>query len=290
MNPIDEVSTLAMEQNGGRGVFPARQLMGSTNGVRRIHPNRTAVRHKHSRGQMAARRRQKALSELKGVPSNRVIEVGCGRGFNVRYLAECFKDLDFLGIDISEKNVRSAQKEFSGLRNATAVTGDFHRMDGVDESSTRLVFAVETICHATDLKQALEAISRVIQNGGKLIVFDGFRNITEAHSEQLVKAVQYTERAMAVPHFWNVEEFKTVASQCGLECEYVEDRSDEIMPNLIRLSDLAKAFFKLSMISRLILAVLPRGLVTNAVAGLLMAVTVQTGAHRYLKLSFRKVG
>jgi hypothetical protein len=61
------------------------------------------------------------------------------------------------------------------------------------------------------------------------------------------------------------------------------------MPNLIRLSDLAKAFFKIGPLSRAILAVLPRGMVANAIAGLLLAISVQSGVHRYLKLSLRKV-
>lgn len=60
------------------------------------------------------------------------------------------------------------------------------------------------------------------------------------------------------------------------------------MPNLIRLSDLAKAFFKLEILSKLIMKVMPRGLVTNAIAGLLMAITVQEGVHQYLKLTLSK--
>jgi hypothetical protein len=93
---------------------------------------------------------------------------------------------------------------------------------------------------------------------------------------------------MAVPQFRTLDMFVKAAELAGLRLVIVEDRSKEIMPNLIRLSDLAKAFFKVPAISKAFLQILPRGLVANSVAGLLMAVTVQTGAHRYLKLVFEK--
>ena len=104
----------------------------------------------------------------------------------------------------------------------------------------------------------------------------------------MAKAVTYAERAMAVPTFREVETFVEAFEDAGLNCEKIEDRSQEIMPNLVRLSDIAKGFFKINVLSRIFLAILPRGLVANSVAGLLMAVTVQSQAHRYMKLILRK--
>jgi arsenite methyltransferase len=217
-----------------------------------------------------------------------VVEVGCGRGYNICYLAEEFKDIKFVGIDYSSRNINSAKTKLLGLSNARAEKGDFHSLDSLKDSSSRLVFAVETLCHATNLDQALSAIARILAEGGHFVVFDGFRNPSKMTSNEIVKAVYYTEKAMAVPSFKELKDFQAVAAKHGLFCEKVEDRSSEIMPNLIRLSDLAKAFFKITLISKLILSVVPRGLVANSIAGLLMAITVESGAHQYLKLTFRK--
>ena len=46
-----------------------------------------------------------ALGGLSSEGKLTTLEVGCGRGFNTRYLAEAFDQVDFLGVDISEKNL-----------------------------------------------------------------------------------------------------------------------------------------------------------------------------------------
>ena len=120
------------------------------------------------------------------------------------------------------------------------------------------------------------------------MVYDGFRSGKADLSVELTKALQYTERAMAVPAFVRVEEFLDKARHAGFNVVEYEDRSKEIMPNLIRLSDLAKAFFKIKIASKLILMLVPRGLVANSIAGLLMGITVESKAHRYFRMVFTK--
>lgn len=227
------------------------------------------------------------LSILEHTLDSTVVEIGCGRAFNIRYLAKKFSDLKFRGLDLSERNLRAARKQTSHITNMSVAKDDFHSLSTLDDDSADLIFAVETLCHATDLDRAMEAISRVLKKGGELIVYDGFRGDCKDISQDLKKAMQYTEKAMAVPFFRDTNAFIASAEKAGLRCYQQEDRSDEIMPNLIRLSDLAKAYFKIGPLSRLILAVVPRGLVANAIAGLLMAVTVQCGAHRYVRLHFK---
>ena len=217
-----------------------------------------------------------------------ILEVGCGRGFNIRYLAEKYPKHQFVGIDLSAKNVTSAHRLLEDSPNATAFDGDFHKLDGIDTNSVDIVFAVETLCHSSEISKAFAAMTRVLTPGGTLVVYDGFRSGETDLSVELAKALQYTERAMAVPAFVPVEEFLEKAKNGGFTVEKTEDRSEEIMPNLIRLSDLAKAFFKIRIASKLILLIVPRGLVANAIAGLLMGVTVQSGAHRYFRMVFTK--
>ena len=74
------------------------------------------------------------------------------------------------------------------------------------------------------------------------------------------------------------------AQRSGWNVKSIEDRSTDVMPNLRRLSDLAKGFFKIAPIGLIIKGVLPRFLVTNAVAGLLLPLTVSQGIHRYLSI------
>jgi len=218
----------------------------------------------------------------------RVLEVGCGRGFNLHYLAQAFPQVAFMGVDVSDRNLVAAKKQLQWLPNVTFAADDFHELAAIETASIDVVFAVESLCHASNLDNAFKAMSRVILPGGLLIVFDGFRGDSSDTSEELRSTLRYAEQAMAVPSFTSVGDFVSVAEANGFCLESAVDRSGEIMPNLIRLSDLAKGFFKIGPLSKVVMALVPHGLVSNAIAGLLMAVTVKCGAHRYMKLSLRK--
>lgn len=218
----------------------------------------------------------------------RVLEVGSGRGFNLNFLSQEFKEIEFFGVDISSKNVRYAKRLNQDNSNCDVEIGDFHDLTKFDPEYFDLVFGVETICHALTLEAVLASITHVIRKDGLFAVFDGFRNNFGGLGSLLQKAVVYTERSMAVPKFHETSVFIAETGSLGLTLVESVDRSDDAMPNLIRLSDLAKAFFKVPAIAKLIAKLLPDGLVKNAVAGLLMSVTVHTRAHRYLKMTLRK--
>jgi arsenite methyltransferase len=235
------------------------------------------------------RQAEEIASYLVDVPERRVIvEIGCGKAFNIRYLAERFPKLTFKGLDISERNLIAAKRQLEGLSNTSLALDDFHSLSSTESGSVDLLFAVESLCHAQDLDSALQSVARVLKPNSKFVVFDGYRADSFDASEQIRTAVGYAERAMAVPRFRALSEFISSAQKQGLILEKSDDRSEQIMPNLVRLSDLAKAFFKIGPLSRLLLATLPRGLVANSIAGLLMAVTVKSGAHRYMRLVFTR--
>jgi len=217
-----------------------------------------------------------------------VLEVGCGRGFNLHYLATSFPELKFNGIDFSKEHVVVGKKDLRSKNNVEISFGDFHELSQFKDGQFSLVFAVETLCHAIDLDVVLRELFRVLEDGGVLVIFDGFREPIDGLSEDMTTAIRYTEKAMAVPAFFQVSDFEYNASGVGFSVVENVDRSHEIMPNLLRFSDLAKGYFKFTLLSKLILRFVPRGLVTNAVAGLLMAITVSEGAHSYRKIILGK--
>ena len=228
------------------------------------------------------------LSAQVHAPKRRILEVGCGRGFNLHYLAQAFPQDTFIGVDVSDRNLFAAKKQLQGLSNVSFAADDFHELASIEPNSIDVLFAVESLCHASNWDKAFKAMSRVVVPGGLLIVFDGFRDNSTDYSEELRSTLRYAEQAMAVQSFKSVEYVVSVAKVNGFRVENAEDRSGEVMPNLIRLSDLAKGFFKIGPLSKMVMALVPHGLVANAIAGLLMAVTVKCGAHRYMKLSLRK--
>jgi SAM-dependent methyltransferase len=191
-------------------------------------------------------------------------------------------------VDLTPAHVNWARKHFAKLSNLTFVEGDFYQLNHVVPRQQNIVFCVESICHASDLRGVLGSIRDMLNSEGRLIIFDGFRSDATTPRGDWGEAAMLVEAAMAVPRFPDLETFKTAASEIGFILESQEDLSEAIMPNLIKLSDLAKSFFKIPPLTRLFVRVLPNGLVCNAVAGLLMPLTVSQKIHRYFKLVFRK--
>ena len=226
------------------------------------------------------------LLELLREPGSggRVCELGCGRGFNLGVLAETLPQIEFVGVDLSERNLAAARRRFGKLSNLHFIAEDFHSLSSLQDRRFDLVFAVESLCHSDDQGRVFHALADLIAAGGKLVVYDGVRSDEPPASEELARAARYVEYAMAVPGFPAQAEMTSAARAAGFELEDVKDRSDEIMPTLMRLNKLARAYFKLPPLTRLINGLLPRELVRNAVAGLLMPITVQAGAHRYLRM------
>jgi tRNA G46 methylase TrmB len=49
----------------------------------------------------------------------RILELGCGMGYNIKYLAKRFPDAQFIGIDITKSYIRKAKSKTKGLENVS---------------------------------------------------------------------------------------------------------------------------------------------------------------------------
>ena len=217
-----------------------------------------------------------------------VLEIGCGRGYNLAYLAARHPGSNFTGIDYSHAHVRTAQRKMASLVNAQASHGDFHAL-AFDDGQFPLIYAVETLCHAQDYPTVLAELFRVLAPGGRLVIFDGFRS-SDTASDDMAKAIRYSEAAMAVPAFAQIDAFKRWAKQAGFAVAENSDRTADILPNLRHMARRARSFYARPMLRRVITAVAPRELTQNSVAALLMATTCQAKAHSYRRLVFSKPG
>ncbi|MBF0522448.1 MAG: class I SAM-dependent methyltransferase [Candidatus Omnitrophica bacterium] len=56
--------------------------------------------------------RFKVLSQIADLSGKRICDVGCGLGDLYPYLKKCFKNVDYMGIDISEKLIERARECF----------------------------------------------------------------------------------------------------------------------------------------------------------------------------------
>lgn len=220
-------------------------------------------------------------AHIEDLGATRVLELASGKGFNAEYLARKNPSVRFTGIDLNAVHVREARRKAAGTSNLDFSVGDFHSLP-FPSASYDLIFVVESLCHAHDLKAALEESRRLLRPGGRLIVFDGFRKPAFNQADEDMKlAARLTERSMAVDSSRTLEEWLLVAqSACFLPVE-VRDLSHAIMPNLLKFQYLARGYLKYPKLNRMFSRVLPRYLVQNAIAGVLMPFTIRAEVHGY---------
>ncbi|NEP22008.1 class I SAM-dependent methyltransferase [Moorena sp. SIO3I6] len=215
-----------------------------------------------------------------------VLEVGCGKGFNSLFLAQQFPSVQFVGIDLTPSHIAIANRKVRDFTNLTYQIGDFNCLNFPSQSFD-LVFACECLCHAHQPRITLAEIFRILRPGGKLVIFDGYRQAKlESFSQELQTLTQLTEIGMAVQHgFCELEDWTEVAKNVGFSVETREDLTFAIQPTLLRLQSLSLLFFKSYWRSKVLTFLLPKYLVRNAVPGLLMhfAFNTNQGSLGYYK-------
>ncbi len=229
--------------------------------------------------------------EIQRLSAQTVLEVGSGKGFNSRFLATQFPQIQFRGIDLTPRHVALAQHTAQALPNLQFQLGDFNQT-GLATESVDLVFGVDCLCHANDLAQVLQELHRVLRPGGRLILFDGYRTPDfEHHPPDLQRAAQLVELGMAVPMgFRTVDTWLQTAQVQGFSTIATTNHTAGILPTLRRLQALSYRFFKRPWRAKLLKLWLPPYLCKNAIAGLLMPFTCDLthGAHQYHQLVLEK--
>lgn len=219
---------------------------------------------------------------------DRILEVGCGVGFNLRNLAIRLPDCQFLGVDLSADHIQSARKDAAELNNVEIQQGDFHSLKFSD-ASFDVIFAVECLCQGSDWRGTLAEIQRVLRPGGRLIVIDCFRDAPlENYDSDMQLAARLVEKTMAVEEFAVLAMWLQQAEDEGLTLLEQRDLSNDISHNLARFYSLSRRFFKMPMAARAFLKAFPQRLLENAISGLLMPFTVGSGVHRYYMLTLKK--
>lgn len=218
------------------------------------------------------------------------LELASGNGFNACYLAEGFPDIKFTGIDLVGSEVEFAGKRARGTDNLVFTQGNFQCLPFHDRTFD-LVYVVESMCHATNMRQALNESYRVLRPSGLLIVIDAWQTETFDQLPPLVqKAALITQQSMAVGRPWKLDEWQRLADQAGFIREFEEDFTTVIMPNLLRFEKMAARYFANMYLARILARLLPDRLLENAIAGYLMPMTVNAGAHTYRMVVLRRQG
>jgi SAM-dependent methyltransferase len=120
---------------------------------------------------------QLVLRELQRIGARSVLDLGCGVGGSLGYLAKRHA-AQYTGVTLSPVQADAARRLIRVLPNRvgeriTVRVGDFHDASDL-AGSYDAVYAIEALLHATNPEQVLANLRDAVTDGGVLIVCDDF--------------------------------------------------------------------------------------------------------------------
>ncbi len=225
---------------------------------------------------------------MKKIKPKNVLELGVGKGFNIKYLASKYPDVTFWGIDLTPIHVEIAVRKTRHLDNVYIGRANFNNLP-YEENLFDIVYSIESFCHTTNLERSFKQVYAVLKRGGYFIVFDGYRVMPiRKLPPSLTTATKLVERSMAVPEVYELNGWIELAQSIGFKISEIEDFTEAILPAWQRFYRLSKIFFNTPFLATLLKKIISTKLLQNSIAGILTPLTVKAGIHGYYKVVLKK--
>jgi ubiquinone/menaquinone biosynthesis C-methylase UbiE len=227
---------------------------------------------------------------IQNTDNQRVIEIGCGQGFNSIYLAKQNPQAHFMGLDLSPLHVKQAQQKAQTLPNIQFKVGDFQQLD-FPEASFDVVFAVESFCYTRDISLIFKQLASILKPQGKVIIFDVFTHPDfKSIDKDLQLASTLTGIGFAVNQWWNLKEVIENAQLADFEVLSANNLASAILPNLRSFQTGSRKLFRYPILAKTLLrlGILPSVLVKHAMTGVLAPYTIGDLAQGYFQIVLQK--
>lgn len=214
-------------------------------------------------------------------PDDIILDAGCGIGGSAIWLTQNYK-VRVDGITISEKQLAEA-KNLSTKSKVDHVV-NFYKKDflntGFNNNSYSIVWAIESVCHAEDKKDFIKEAYRLLKNGGRLIIDDGFllRNPKNEHEQKDLDAFL---EGMALSNLAFEKDFKKSLEEEGFKNIKIYDMVNETLPSSKKIYKMSIFSYPLSIILEK-LKLTPPLLTKNNLAGITQYRIIKNGimGHR----------
>lgn len=171
--------------------------------------------HDATRAGWFNRAKRELFTDFPVLPTDTVLDVGCGLGGNLRFCAEMASRV--IGIDIDPEKVQATQKMLleTGCQNFEVIEGDGNPLPLPSESIDKII-CTEVIEHVDDPMVTLRELMRVGKPGALYLL-----SVPGQRSEELIKSV--------APAYWfekpnhirilSADDFKRLVEDTGLIIE-----------------------------------------------------------------------
>ena len=213
-----------------------------------------------------------------------VLELGCGQGANLLYLAHGFPESRFVGVDLIPL------KKDQMPQNVTIYEQDYSSIPQLADNSVDVCYAVETIVHNTDKEKIYREVNRVLKPGGVMIIYDyALASSFETYDPKIQMAITLTAKGGSAAMFESLDELNTHYTNCGFEIEKITDYTQETLPDLKHLQRSANWTMNHPWMWKIQHALMPEQFVTNHILGWLAYDAGKAGIGYYIEWILRKV-
>jgi cyclopropane fatty-acyl-phospholipid synthase-like methyltransferase len=221
-------------------------------------------------------------------PSMRVLDAGCGIGGSAVWIAS-HHGARVVGITLSEKQARHARTlaRRNGVADRVAVYVGDYRHTAFPDGSFDLVWALESVCYASDKRVFLREALRVLRVGGQLVVGDGFL-LRQPGDRREQRDYARFRRGLVLPEVGTVEAFRKVMVDLGFADVRSWDKTRAATPSARRLWRRSLFGYPVALVSQAA-GLTPPLLTDNLRAGLAQYRMVRRGVIGYAVLYGRKV-
>lgn len=127
----------------------------------------------------------------------RILEVGCGDGKLAEYINICFDDYEYVGLDISLKEIEIAQNK--NIENANFLTYDGFSFP-FDENSFDIIILAQVLHHIEwdNHENILKQCYKVLSKEGNMFIFE--HNPINPFTKQIVNTCIFDKDAKLLPY------------------------------------------------------------------------------------------
>lgn len=213
-----------------------------------------------------------------------VLELGCGQGANMAYLAKRNKNVSFKGIDLYPSLDRKNKKY-----DITLFEGDYHNLEKIEDNSVDLIYAIETMCYSSNKNQIFKEVNRVLKKDGLFIIFDAYlAKERNKLSEIEMIGAKLVESGYYLNEFEYIGNLTKYINENNFKVIKEENMKEKTINHLLNYQNRIKKYIKFGSLFKFACKLVPKEVLGNIVPIYFMYNTIDMDLSVYYYHILRK--